>query len=726
MAKRRGSYFIAAGLLLANMFFLSALPVDVSADATYVDILRPRLSVPVIQEIDGYLVMEVDSDATTLSNWYVNIETEYDSYPLVLNDATQGPATWRLNVTIPSTARPDLYDLVVEVDGKADNEPHAVSLVTEFKDEFSFIHMTDIHIKDAPSANEDNLRRAIKETNLIRPELVIITGDIGDNPEGVGQNEVAEYQRVRDILMMFEVPVYVVNGNHDYDSDLFEPSPIYVYRDIINPYPDFSFDYGDYHFVGMDSGEKTAYYGLPGCMMGTGLTGSQISWLDADLSAHSDSEQTFIFMHHTAFDPDKVYEMGFNWNSSISQNQQELLEISNQYGISMVLTGHTHLDEVWDGNGNKQTGGTLGNPPSPLFVQTRAIGKGSIGDVGYRLIRVNGSDLDSYTYDLDGNGFRDADKSIPSHSLDLSFSPSNDGSSRKVTATITNDLNEDFQNAFLEFVMPKPGADFETIIINGSVEQTIETPDSQIYYVRANLPMTTTRDVVLIQDLLPIASFIHSPSFPTTSDMVVFNDSSTDPDGSVVAWSWDFGDGNTSTDRNATHAYGEPGTYTVTLMVTDNDGKTRTKSMDLEIDPASVEPKKPERKNLPPTAGISYSPGHPVPGSTVQFTDLSADPDNSIVEWSWDFGDGRAATTGNPVHIYSNPGMYTVKLTVTDEDGASDTAIITINVNEETTASAIPLDILNIPILILIAIPILLIILIYGWKRKRRSVQDDD
>jgi PKD repeat protein/predicted phosphodiesterase len=660
MAMRRGVCFIVGVLLLANLTFIYAVPDDVNADATYVDILQPIISVPVIQESGGDIIIEVDSDATSLSNWNVTIETEHDSFSLVMNEANQGTGTWELNLTIPPTVRADLYDLTVIVDGEVDKEPHAVSVVSGFRDEFSFIQMTDIHIKDSPSANEDNLKKAIKEANLIRPEFVIITGDIGDNPEGVGQNEVAQYERVYDLLLMFDVPVYVVNGNHDYDSDLFEPSPIHVYRDIINPFPDFSFNFGEYHFVGMDSGEKTAYYGLPGCMMGTGLTNAQISWLESDLEAHSSSKQRFIFMHHTTFDPDKVYEMGFNWNSSISQNQQEFLEISNQHDVSMVLTGHTHLDEVWDKNGNKQTGGSTAHPPTPLYVQTRATGKGNIGEVGYRLVRVNGTTLDSYTYDWDGNGFRDADKSMPSYDLDLSYSPSNNGSSRKVTATITNNLRESFSNAFLEFVMPKPSVEYETTITNGSIDQIIETQDSIIYYVRADLPMLTTMKVVLLQNLVPIASFNHTPISPTTSDTIVFNDSSMDLDGIISEWLWDFGDGTTSTQHSPTHSYSEIDSYTVTLTVWDKHGGSDSISKTIVIG------------NRMPVAGFSYTPHNPNINEVITFTDESYDPEGSVVEWEWDFGDGTTSAEENPTYSYSETGFFIITLTVWDEYNDSD------------------------------------------------------
>ncbi len=70
----------------------------------------------------------------------------------------------------------------------------------------------------------------------------------------------------------------------------------------------------------------------------------------------------------------------------------------------------------------------------------------------------------------------------------------------------------------------------------------------------------------------PTASFGYSPASPTTEDTVQFTDRSTDNDGTIVSWWWDFGDGETSTLQNPSHRYSRSGTYIVTLKITDNEG----------------------------------------------------------------------------------------------------------------------------------------------------------
>jgi len=71
----------------------------------------------------------------------------------------------------------------------------------------------------------------------------------------------------------------------------------------------------------------------------------------------------------------------------------------------------------------------------------------------------------------------------------------------------------------------------------------------------------------------PTASFIFTPQIPRIGEVTTFDgSSSSDSDGQIVSWAWDFGDGNSAAGETVTHAYTESGEYTVTLTVTDNDG----------------------------------------------------------------------------------------------------------------------------------------------------------
>ncbi len=84
--------------------------------------------------------------------------------------------------------------------------------------------------------------------------------------------------------------------------------------------------------------------------------------------------------------------------------------------------------------------------------------------------------------------------------------------------------------------------------------------------------------------------------------------------------------------------------------------------------------------NQPPVANFSSAAS----GLTVNFTDSSSDSDGSIASRSWDFGDGTGSTAASPSKTYSAAGTYTVKLTVTDDDGASHSKTASVTVSAGT------------------------------------------
>jgi PKD repeat protein len=182
--------------------------------------------------------------------------------------------------------------------------------------------------------------------------------------------------------------------------------------------------------------------------------------------------------------------------------------------------------------------------------------------------------------------------------------------------------------------------------------------------------MDTDTCILTVLNRPPTASFTFSPSDPSIQDTIHFIDRSTDIDGTVVSWYWEFGDGATSTENNPTHTYADKGVYTVRLTVTDNEGVKGMISMSIRI------------RNLSPTADFVYTPTELKAGDDIQFTDKSTDPEGKISTWLWDFGDGYTSTQRNSTHKYEKAGTYTVQLTVTDDEGATHSASKTITLKE--------------------------------------------
>ncbi|MGB9135286.1 MAG: PKD domain-containing protein [Candidatus Bathyarchaeia archaeon] len=164
-----------------------------------------------------------------------------------------------------------------------------------------------------------------------------------------------------------------------------------------------------------------------------------------------------------------------------------------------------------------------------------------------------------------------------------------------------------------------------------------------------------------------MASFTYLPSTPHTGETVTFNASgSYDSDGSIASYFWDFGDGTNSTGVVATHAYTDNGVYTITLTVTDNDGLTDTVTQGMTV------------LNRSPVASFTESATSAPTGTAIQFNaSNSYDPDGTIVSYFWDFGDGTNGTGIFISHVYADDADYVVTLTITDNDGATDTVAAT-------------------------------------------------
>jgi hypothetical protein len=93
-----------------------------------------------------------------------------------------------------------------------------------------------------------------------------------------------------------------------------------------------------------------------------------------------------------------------------------------------------------------------------------------------------------------------------------------------------------------------------------------------------------------ILNIKPTANFTYTPENPSTQDTIQFTDTSTDSDGTIISWLWDFDDGNTSTQQNPTHQYTDDGTYNINLAVTDDDGAVDTISKAIEIVDDTISP----------------------------------------------------------------------------------------------------------------------------------------
>ncbi len=214
----------------------------------------------------------------------------------------------------------------------------------------------------------------------------------------------------------------------------------------------------------------------------------------------------------------------------------------------------------------------------------------------------------------------------------------------------------------------------------GTFTVLLEIRDDQ-----GNISNCTT--TVTVGSNAPSCSFTASPSTGSIGDSIFFDASaSADTDGSIVDYTWNFGDGSatvsTEADPTITHSYNLAGTFTVTLNITDDQDNVTTCSITVVISSDA------------PDCDFTIGQNPIDVGDTASFNASgSSDPDGTIVDFTWDFGDNTpSVSTGtNPqaTHQYNTAGTFTVTLTLTDNDGNTSSCSndITVGANPPPTCS---------------------------------------
>lgn len=207
-----------------------------------------------------------------------------------------------------------------------------------------------------------------------------------------------------------------------------------------------------------------------------------------------------------------------------------------------------------------------------------------------------------------------------------------------------------------------------TTVVSGTFANNTQVQD---YY----FPTTPARYVRLLLKnnygftRIGVASFYvyASDQIGTTTR---FFDQSTDADGPIVSWAWDFGDGGASSERNPVHTYAQPGNYTVTLTVTDHTGLTHTSQSSYRV----VEALRPSFTHSPVIVHEN--------GELVRFTDTTTLMVQPGAQRRYNFGDGGALSqfASTSVYTYPDSGVFNATMSVGDPQGMNHTAARTVQV----------------------------------------------
>ncbi len=162
---------------------------------------------------------------------------------------------------------------------------------------------------------------------------------------------------------------------------------------------------------------------------------------------------------------------------------------------------------------------------------------------------------------------------------------------------------------------------------------------------------------IAAQAQAPVANFSGTPLNSCSPIVVQFTDLSTN---SPTSWSWNLGNGTTSTQQNPSTTYSTPGSYTVVMTATNASGSsTKTQTNYITILPA-------------PSVVFTATDSSAGCGSkVVQFNNASTFNAPGSGSYYWDFGDGTYSTATAPSHTYSTPGAYSVSLVVSNSAGCT-------------------------------------------------------
>lgn len=345
---------------------------------------------------------------------------------------------------------------------------------------------------------------------------------------------------------------------------------------------------------------------------------------------------TTVGIYGTAYVPINTLGMGFTYHSDVTTSSVDTSPFNNAQTATNTIQGSYDPNDkqVWVSNTGANADGLVLPTDSLFRYLIRFQNTGT--DTAFNIIIRDtfDTDLDMSTLTITGS----------SHSYNLQIP---DSTGRRLAFVFPNILlvdsfeNEVLSHGWIQYTIRKK---------NGLANGTVLSNRASIYF-DFNLPVLTNTVNTTICPLVGTA-FTHTTNVLTAA----FQGPTT---GSANGWVWDFGDGQTGTGANPSHAYATGGTYMVCVTVTNACGRSAQICAPVTVACA------------PLVVAFNHSPGA---GNTVNFTNASTGGSLSLL---WQFGDGTTSTLINPSHSYTQPGLYTVCLIATNVCAEADTTCAT-------------------------------------------------
>jgi len=425
-------------------------------------ILTPRIGQPVIVTPGDSFLIKLKSN---IPYWRPTIEAALVSaqtqQALTLFEHSQRANQIIMRAIIPQSLAPDSYSLNMRVGSNDLQRIKAVHVLNQYPQELTIIQLADLPTLGGDGSGDALLAKLIAEINLINPSVVLFTGDLA-----YGGGNWYQYERLLDAMSTIAAPVIAAPGNHEYEGWS-------GFLTLLgNPYHAVSL--GNYHFISLNSGHGRDQ-----------LTLSQFEWFTTKLQQNRDKTQ-IIQLHHPVKHRKEL-------RGYLQYQANKFSSLVEQSSVAIVLSGHWHGDAVYDKNG-KEYADTWSFPGTPYVVTTAAGADlrenyaSSPLHHGYRLIHLKGASLESYTYDYDENGKRDATSSIPVGHLSVQYDSS-------TSARVKNELAESFAEA--KIVLHAPSSMGNLQPNRGHIIKKYRSNEMYHYEIGFSLPAKTTITLTL-------------------------------------------------------------------------------------------------------------------------------------------------------------------------------------------------------------------------------------
>ena len=424
------------------------------------DVLGPRLGIPVIVKPGSTIEISIKSSLPFWRpNWQMSLALRDQRIPLTIVATQMDVAQQVIAVTIPKVINAAAYSLIVSDGENEIIRPKAVHVVEDFPQQVSIVQMADLPTLGRGDGDQ-RLQQIIDEINIINPDLVLMTGDIAYGGSW------DQYHRLLAAMEKINAPVIAAPGNHEYEGWA-------GFLTLIGE-PYHSVQFGHLQFISLNSGHGRDQ-----------LTEAQYRWLVGELDKLQ-GRTPIVQLHHPIHHRPDL-------RGYLAVHVPDLVQAFKQFNVPIVLAGHWHGDAVYDENGQDRRD-TWYFPGTPYVVTTAAGAdlreKYSSSPLhhGYRLIRLDEHVLVTYTYDMDGDGYRDATSSIPMGKLRAV--PQDDQA-----VLVQNELNEFFPAARVQIKVPGNNLNLKPDV--GQLVNIYRHGDDSYYDIEFELPASSQKIIQL-------------------------------------------------------------------------------------------------------------------------------------------------------------------------------------------------------------------------------------